>query len=679
MKAPATLGKVLAMHEAGNMEIDVMDAGELGVLSLSQKGALDKINYKAWKLANPEDFDPAIRRDDMIADIYFSSVLGYNSQTFPTGKQPKSWAEFWDTGKFAGPRMLADIASGAVDLEFALLADGVAKDKLYPIDVARAFKSLDRVRPSIKKFWDTGAFSAQMLADKEVVLGSIWNGRLQAVADKGAPLAIEWNEAMLQTQYWAPLKGSKNGENAQRFIEFACQPELQANLAKLIPYGPIEPPGVQEHPRRPRRAAAVEPGEPAEGVPPERQVVGRQSPRGQRAVVAVAPPEGVGGGAEVRLHELTKTYGSVVAVRDVSVTVAPGSFFTLLGPSGSGKTTTLMMVAGFAYPTRGEVFVDGRPMAALPPQRRELGMVFQSYAVFPHLTVAENVAFPLEIRKTSRAETRRRVGEALELVRLTGYERRLPRQLSGGEQQRVALARALVFRPRVLLMDEPLGALDKKLRAHMQLELKHIQQHLHVTVLYVTHDQEEALTMSDRVAVMQGGRIEQCAASDDDGCRRRTDAAVTVPMTAAGAARTTAATARLATATPPAAIATFSAGVEFDQCVCARDRTDSSAREETGARTRVVATSKVQETAERHACRGSRLGPFPSMQDVREKRRGNPVCQCDRRSGSRGRRPGGSVAVRGFRLEARSNLLRERCETPGRQLPQRLRRAPSGP
>ncbi len=223
----------------------------------------------------------------------------------------------------------------------------------------------------------------------------------------------------------------------------------------------------------------------------------------------MAPSEGIDGGAEVRLHELTKTFGSVAAVRDVSVTITPGSFFTFLGPSGSGKTTTLMMVAGFAYPTRGEVFVDGKPMAALPPQKRDLGMVFQSYAVFPHLTVFDNVAFPLQIRKTSRLETLHRVGEALELVRLTGYERRLPRQLSGGEQQRVALARALVFRPRVLLMDEPLGALDKKLRAHMQLELKHIQQHLHVTVLYVTHDQEEALTMSDRVAVMQDGRIEQ--------------------------------------------------------------------------------------------------------------------------------------------------------------------------
>jgi putative spermidine/putrescine transport system ATP-binding protein len=215
------------------------------------------------------------------------------------------------------------------------------------------------------------------------------------------------------------------------------------------------------------------------------------------------------GGAEVRLHELTKIFGSVVAVEDVSATVAPGSFFTLLGPSGSGKTTTLMMVAGFAYPTRGEVFVDGRPVAGLPPQKRDLGMVFQSYAVFPHLTVFDNIAFPLQIRRTRTAEIRRRVGEALELVRLQGYDRRLPRQLSGGEQQRVALARALVFRPRVLLMDEPLGALDKKLRAHMQLELKHIQRHLHVTVIYVTHDQEEALTMSDSVAVMQRGRIEQ--------------------------------------------------------------------------------------------------------------------------------------------------------------------------
>ena len=237
VKLPATLGKLLAMAESGNIELDVVDAGELGVLSLSQKGALDKIDYKSWKLTNPDDIDQVFRRDDMVCDILFSTVLGYNSQVFPTGKQPRSWAEFWDLKKFPGPRMLADLASGAVDLEFALLADGVPKDKLYPIDIDRAFKSMDRVRSGIRKFWDTGALSAQMLADKEVVLGSIWNGRLQAVADKGAPLAIEWNEACLQTQYWAVMKGAKNAENAQRFIDFACQPEIQANVAKLIPYG----------------------------------------------------------------------------------------------------------------------------------------------------------------------------------------------------------------------------------------------------------------------------------------------------------------------------------------------------------------------------------------------------------------------------------------------------------
>src|SRR5262245_31042570 len=196
VKVPATLGKLLAMFESGNVELDVLNVGELGMLSLSQKGALEKINYKAWKLTNPEDMDH--RRDDMVANIYFSTVLAYNTQVFPTGQHPRNWAEFWDLKKFAGPRMLSDLASGAIDLEFALLADGVGKDKLYPIDLDRAFKSLDRVRPAIRKFWDTGALSAQMLADKEDVLGSIWNGRLQAIADKAAPVAIEWRGATLK-------------------------------------------------------------------------------------------------------------------------------------------------------------------------------------------------------------------------------------------------------------------------------------------------------------------------------------------------------------------------------------------------------------------------------------------------------------------------------------------------
>jgi spermidine/putrescine ABC transporter ATP-binding subunit len=213
--------------------------------------------------------------------------------------------------------------------------------------------------------------------------------------------------------------------------------------------------------------------------------------------------------AQVRLESLEKRFGDVVAVRDVTATIAGGAFLTLLGASGSGKTTTLMMVAGFLEPTRGEIFVGDRRITRLSPQARDLGFVFQNYAIFPHLTVFENIAFPLRARRVRGSEITRRVGEMLDLIRLPGFEKRMPSQLSGGQQQRVALARALVFGPRVLLMDEPLSALDKKLRAQMQVEIKRIQRQLNVTVVYVTHDQEEALSMSDRVAVMRDGGIEQ--------------------------------------------------------------------------------------------------------------------------------------------------------------------------
>lgn|ERR1022692_2444068 len=214
-------------------------------------------------------------------------------------------------------------------------------------------------------------------------------------------------------------------------------------------------------------------------------------------------------GAPVRLQGLRKAYGDTVAVRDVTLSVNPGEFITLLGPSGSGKSTTLMMIAGFVPPSDGEIYIDGRPVARIPPESRELGMVFQSYALFPHMTIAQNIAFPLKMRRWPRQEIGRKVAAALEMVKLPGYEERSPRQLSGGQQQRIALARAIVFEPRVLLMDEPLGSLDKKLRDHMQAEIKRIQQQLNITVIYVTHDQEEALTMSDRIVVMHEGRIQQ--------------------------------------------------------------------------------------------------------------------------------------------------------------------------
>lgn len=214
-------------------------------------------------------------------------------------------------------------------------------------------------------------------------------------------------------------------------------------------------------------------------------------------------------GAPVRLDGLRKDFAGAVAVDDLSLEVGAGEFLTLLGPSGSGKSTTLLMIAGFVVPTRGEVFVGGKPITRKPPHERDIGIVFQHYALFPHLKVFDNVAFPLKMRRQPAARIVERVAWALDLVRLGDLGSRYPHQLSGGQQQRVALARALVFEPSLLLMDEPLGALDRRLRETMQGELKRLQRSLGLTVICVTHDQEEALTLSDRIAVMNHGRIEQ--------------------------------------------------------------------------------------------------------------------------------------------------------------------------
>ena len=211
----------------------------------------------------------------------------------------------------------------------------------------------------------------------------------------------------------------------------------------------------------------------------------------------------------LELSGIRKAYGNHVAVENVDLELASEEFVTFLGPSGSGKTTTLMMVAGLQQPDGGTIRLGGRPIEGQPPYKRDIGMVFQHYALFPHMSVRKNVAFPLEMRGVAAAELQRQVADALELVGLGDYGRRLPRELSGGQQQRVALARAMVYRPALLLMDEPLGALDKKLREQMQREIKRVHRERRISVLYVTHDQEEALTMSDRIAVFNRGRIEQ--------------------------------------------------------------------------------------------------------------------------------------------------------------------------
>jgi putative spermidine/putrescine transport system ATP-binding protein len=247
----------------------------------------------------------------------------------------------------------------------------------------------------------------------------------------------------------------------------------------------------------------------------------RQKPSGAAAMAVelapspIAAPKAVPAGGAIELRGLTKRFGDETVVNAIDVSIGAGEFFSLLGPSGSGKTTTLMMVAGFLRPDGGGILVDGEDVAAVPPQKRGFGMVFQSYAIFPHLNVFENIAFPLRARRWAKDAIGERVTWALELVRLGRFADRDARQLSGGQQQRVALARAIVFHPPIVLMDEPLGALDKNLRFEMQVEIKEIQQRLGMTVLYVTHDQEEAMSMSDRIAIMNHGRIDQVGAPSE--------------------------------------------------------------------------------------------------------------------------------------------------------------------
>src|SRR5687767_12691206 len=222
------------------------------------------------------------------------------------------------------------------------------------------------------------------------------------------------------------------------------------------------------------------------------------------------------GSAFVNFIDVQKSYdGETLVVKDLNLAIRRGEFLTLLGPSGSGKTTTLMMLAGFEVPTHGRIELDGQQINDLAPHKRDIGMVFQNYALFPHMTVEENLAFPLAVRRLPKAEIDKKIERALAMVQLTQMRKRRPAQLSGGQQQRVALSRALVFDPKLVLMDEPLGALDKQLREHMQLEIKHLHRSLGVTVVYVTHDQGEALTMSDRIAVFHEGAIDQLAAPDD--------------------------------------------------------------------------------------------------------------------------------------------------------------------
>ena len=264
MPVAATVAKLMAMFRANNVELDLIDTGDGPLVTLGLAGALEPIDYGSWKWTKPEDIASDYRHEFRVANFVYASVMAYNKESFPDGKHPKNWADFWDAAKFPGPRSLADMATTAPDLEFALLADGVPPDQIYPIDLDRAFKSLSRIRPHIRKFWDTGALSAQMLSDKEVVLSSIWSGGLQKLIDRGAPLGYIWEGNMIQVQALGIFKGSPNKANAQKLADFMMQPEVQAKYAKDLQYGPtnlkafgmLPPEQVERMPGSPAARAA---------------------------------------------------------------------------------------------------------------------------------------------------------------------------------------------------------------------------------------------------------------------------------------------------------------------------------------------------------------------------------------------------------------------------------------
>jgi putative spermidine/putrescine transport system substrate-binding protein len=258
VNASAPMTKMIAMYKAGGAEYDVIDTGDGGLLTLERLGALQPIDYASWKYGKPDEIIKELKFPYRVANFVYATVSVYNTQTFPA-KHPTNWVEFWDTKAFPGPRTLPDLASGQAPLEFALIADGVAPDKLYPMDLDRAFKALTRIRSSIPKFWDTGALSAQLLSDKEVMLGALWSGRVQTIIDKGAPLAIEWNQNMIQVQAYGIPKNTRDSKAAQLFVDFASQASAQIGYARDLRYGPSN---MKSYDMLPQELLQIMPGGP---------------------------------------------------------------------------------------------------------------------------------------------------------------------------------------------------------------------------------------------------------------------------------------------------------------------------------------------------------------------------------------------------------------------------------
>ena len=503
--SPADFGKLRAMVESGNVEWDVTEIGGQDAIRATEMKLVEKIDDK---IVDRSKYPEKARTPYVFASSVYTTIIGYRTDVFKNGTQPKSWADWWDVKKFPGARSMRDHPTD--NLEFALIADGVPMDKIYPIDFDRAFKKLDQIKPHVNVWWATGQQPAQLLLDKEVVLATGWNGRFYDLIKKGGPIEIEWNQGALKQGSFVIPRGAKNAvlgpEDAGRDVGAAAAGDLcqRARLSRPQSRGAELRRRQGEALPADRSTSTSSSGSTMPGTP--RTATRRWScgtPGSSRRRKRVASRS-----ADLKVEGLVKRFGEVVALDGVSLDIASGELLTILGPSGSGKTTLLKVVAGFETPDAGPVKVDGVDITAMPPAKRDIGMVFQNYALFPHLTVARNVAFPLEMRNVGKRRDRapgRRGARAGRARRATASACRASSRAASSSAWR---SPAPSSSTRGCCCSTSRSARSTASCARpCSSRCAACSAGSASPRIFITHDQEEALVLSDRIAVMNKGAI----------------------------------------------------------------------------------------------------------------------------------------------------------------------------
>ncbi len=503
---------------------DVVIATLEDVYFLEPLGMLEPLD---WNDPDMKELLPEATRPTWAGMDIYTYVLGFRTDKF-SGAQPDSWADFWDVKKFPGRRALQKHPIGT--LEIALMADGVEPGKLYPLDLDRAFRKLDQIRAEYRRMVDRRrAGDADAPERRSGFIAADPRARANGYRCRRPGKKSAGIRGIFSIQGLGHPQGKSQRRPRAQVRQILCECQAPGGVDGAALRRAKQPESLRLHPRKSKARTSHFPRQFQACRAERSEMVGRQ--QGQRtgavqrvdsrvkADVASGPENPLPKterGRKLSVRGATKVHGTVVALDNASFDLFEGEFLTLLGPSGSGKTTLLMLVAGLSEPTAGEIWIDGKLATYAPPHLRDIGMVFQNYALFPHLTVRENIAFPLRMRGgVANDEIDSEVTRALRTVQLEHTADRLPRSLSGGQQQRIALARCFVYRPSIILMDEPLGALDRKLRDRMQVEISQLHRELGITVLYVTHDQDEAMAMSDRICLMNEGRIEQIGTPEE--------------------------------------------------------------------------------------------------------------------------------------------------------------------